>query len=282
MTLAQTLELRGFVALDAHWTSLAGGRTNRSWRVNSEAGSIVIKLFGPCGLNPMFPNDPNSEVLALEHLAGRKLAPVLLDHFQTKAGYCIVYEHVAGKMWQGGPASVAGLLDRVHALDAPLSLRRAPDGSHAIEQQTRLILSHCPPARARAVWHLKPGGSIPPSGRSCLLHGDPVPGNIIGSGDDWYLIDWQCPAIGDPCEDLSIFLSPAMQMAYRGVRLSENERQSFISGYPDLEIIERYLLLAPWYHWRMAAYCTWIQTRNEASVGSAYEAEIAAIRAWGC
>jgi len=279
MSLAQTLERRGFAVSGACWNTLSGGRTNRSWWVTGETLSIVVKLFDPRGQNPMFPNDPVSEALALEHLAGLELAPVLLDHFGTASAVCIVYEYIKGKTWRAGAGSVAGLLKRVHAIEAPRQLRRAPDGSHAIEQQTKVILSQCPSHRAQAMWDLKPVGSIPPTGRSCLLHGDPVPGNIIGSGTDWHLIDWQCPSVGDPCEDLAIFLSPAMQLTYRGACLSKSEHRAFISAYGDHEITERYQRLAPWYHWRMAAYCTWIEARRDVSARAACDAEIASMPA---
>ena len=113
----------------------------------------------------------------------------------------------------------------------------------------------------------------------CFLHGDPVAGNIVGNPEDWRLIDWQCPAIGDPCEDIALFLSPAMQMAYRGAPLSEGERQRFLATYPDPEITRRYQSLAAFYHWRMAAYCLWLDSRGDRAAGEGTEAEIAAMSA---
>jgi aminoglycoside phosphotransferase (APT) family kinase protein len=60
------------------------------------------------------------------------------------------------------------------------------------------------------------------------------------------LIDWQCPAVGDPCEDIAIFLSPAMQLAYRGTVLSRAEEQVFLTAYSDASTLKRYANIAPW------------------------------------
>ena len=114
-------------------------------------------------------------------------------------------------------------------------------------------------------------------GRACLLHGDPVPANIIAGARSLRLIDWQCPAIGDPCEDLAVFLSPAMQMTYRGSKLGTRETSEFLSAYPDPGIIARYRQLAPWYHWRMAAYCLWQAANGDPKAIDAKQAEIRAM-----
>ena len=91
------------------------------------------------------------------------------------------------------------------------------------------------------------------------------------------LIDWQCPAIGDPCEDIAVFLSPAMQIIYRGTALSTAERNAFLRAYPDEATIQRYRQLEPWYHWRMAAYCLWKEARGDKHAARAYAAEIDAL-----
>lgn len=122
---------------------------------------------------------------------------------------------------------------------------------------------------------------VVPSGRRALLHGDPVPGNLILSPDGPVLIDWQCPATGDPTEDLAIFLSPAMQMFYRGRPLSADEAATFLGAYGDAATVARYRALAPWHHWRMAAYCLWRMARgggDSRAEAAAFDAELAAMR----
>lgn len=273
----EALLLRGLALPGAHWTPLVGGRSNKSWCVDAQAQPIVVKLFTTGSDNPLFPNDPVLEVASLRHLEGTQLAPVWLDDFSTEAGYCVVYAHVPGETWQEGAAEIAALLHRVHGLNAPVPMRVAPDGSTALVRQTEAILAQCAASRADSFRRLQPARMVPPSGRKCFLHGDPVPGNIVGAPGDWRLIDWQCPAIGDPCEDIALFLSPAMQMAYRGAPLSAGECQSFLAAYPDRETIQRYRSLAGLYHWRMAAYCLWLDSRGNCAAREGAEAEIAAI-----
>lgn len=255
--LAKLVAARGLSGGPARWVVLDGGRTNKTWRVTDGARQIVVKLFPQNSPNPLFPNDPLNEIRALRHLEPHNLAPRLLDHFATPFGQCVIYEHLKGETWKNDPAPVARLLKRLHRLDAPEGLRTPPDGSRALQRQGEMILELCPKPLADWARTLMPVVVIPPVGARCMLHGDPVAGNIIGAGRDWRLIDWQCPATGDPCEDIAIFLSPAMQLAYRGIALSEPEKAAFLDAYDDDKVLKRYTNLAPWYHWRMIAYCLW-------------------------
>ena len=43
-----------------------------------------------------------------------------------------------------------------------------------------------------------------PPGPSTLVHGDPTPENIIDTGDDVVLLDWEEARFADPCIDLGI------------------------------------------------------------------------------
>ena len=50
-----------------------------------------------------------------------------------------------------------------------------------------------------------------------------MPGNLILGEKGLRLIDWQCPAIGDPIVDIMMFLSPGMHEIY-GSGKAINER----------------------------------------------------------
>jgi thiamine kinase-like enzyme len=118
-----------------------------------------------------------------------------------------------------------------------------------------------------------PERTVAPSGASRLLHGDPVPGNLIDCGKTLRLIDWQCPAAGDPCEDIALFLSPAMQIAYRGTPLSQAEENEFLSAYGCDSTVTRYRSLAAWYHARNLAYCLWQLYQGESAAALRAKAE---------
>ncbi len=278
-TLSPYLRDRGLLGHGAAWTALSGGRTNWLWRITQQRSDIVVKLFAGNTKNPLFPNDPASEVLALQHLDAQNIAPRLLDHFPTSAGYCIVYSHLPGNPWHTDVAEAAHMLYRLHQITPPAGLRRAADGSAELRKHSLSILDACPSQRADGVRALEPRSDVVASGQACFLHGDPVPANIVVTPGTMRLIDWQCPATGDPCEDLSVFLSPAMQLSYRGAVLGDDEISAFLATYPDEAAIARYGQLARWYHWRMAAYCLWKESRGDPNAAAAGAAELAALRA---
>ena len=197
---------------------LEGGRTNQVWRIEAPEPSI-LKVYPPKSDNPMFANDCGDEIRSLACLGQTGLAPHLLASDDAAPPRWIVYRHVAGKPWSRGTADVAQLLARLHGTKAPENLPQNPGGSRALAQQTRTILSQCTSRTARTLERQALPAPVGPVGRLSLIHGDPVPGNILSVPDWLTLIDWQCPAMGDPTEDLSLFMSPAMQSLYRGAPL---------------------------------------------------------------
>lgn len=232
----------------ADWIALPGGRTNLVWRV----GAVVVKLYRREAASPLFPNDPAAEVLMLDHLSATGLAPRLVCHGHASGQDYVVYSHADGRAWSEGAEDAGRLLARVHARMAPPGLRMAPVGSGAILAQTRLIL-----AQAGQQMQVPPDPGLGPPSRLALIHGDAVAGNLIRGEAGLTLIDWQCPAMGDPVDDLAAFLSPAMQWLYLGRRLSPNERHAFLAACPDQDCAGRYLALAPILHARLKAHCLW-------------------------
>src|SRR6056297_4022455 len=277
-TLPPALVAAGIVPPDASWTALEGGRTNRLWRVSRPSGGlVVVKLYRQAAPNPLFPNDPAVELRLLRHLSGHGIAPHPLYFGKTPAGPCLVYAHLAGAAWTRGAYMAASVLKRLHAIAPPPGLRNAPDGSLALGEQTAAILARCESHAAHAARSLMPRHEVPALGRATLLHGDPVAANMVVGETGARLIDWQCPAIGDPCEDIALFLSPAMQMAYRGAPLTPADVTTFLKAYDAPDILSRYTRLAPWYHARSYAYAVWQATHGEATAIHRANAEKAAL-----
>lgn len=272
-TLTQELASCDHIPSRARWIRLHGGRTNHVWQVTGPNGGdpVVVKLYDEDADNPLFPNRPQDEASVLRVLEGRGLAPRLLHHVVTRLGPCLIYSHLEGAAWRRDPKTAAALLNRVHRVTPPQGLRLPPDGSMALEQQITAILGRL--GKSLADLPDLPSQKIKPSGAGCLLHGDPVPGNMIDCGERLMLIDWQCPAIGDPCEDIALFLSPAMQIAYRGEALSKPDESAFLSAYDDSATLCRYANLAPWYHARTLAYCLWQVEQGESAAIHRAEAE---------
>lgn len=249
---------------DRAWQALRGGRVNRCWRV----GSVVVKAHDPEGATPLFPNDPEAEAAALRLAAPAGLAPALVA---AGAGW-IAWVHAPGRTWRAGAARAARLIGRVGALALPPERFRAlPAGSAALRAAAAAL---APPAAGLPP--LPPDPGLPPV-LPRLVHGDAVPGNLILGPAGDRLIDWQCPGLGDPAEDIAAFLSPAMQFLYRGWPLSAGEVAAFLAAWPRGDEVARYRCLAPLLHWRLAAHCAGRALRGDAGYAQAARIEIAAL-----
>jgi len=271
------LLLSGYIPRDSKIEPLTGGRTNHVWRIISSESDQVLKLYRLGAKNPLFPNEPESEISCLTALSGLGLAPRFIESGINSDGRWLLYEHVAGPVWSREVAQVAQLLARVHHIQAPLCSRLGANGSTDIFNQTCAILDLCQSKRRDRILTLTPTQYVPPTARLRLIHADPVPGNIVLNSHRAMLIDWQCPAFGDPAEDLAVFLSPAMQMLYRGFVLTKSEKQTFLAAYPDRAVVDRYQDLESWFHWRMAAYCLWQTEQGNKDYAAGLELELSQI-----
>jgi hypothetical protein len=245
---------------DAPWQPLSGGRSNWLWRV----GDLVVKCYDQTAASPLFPNDALAEARALAAFAPLGLAPALVG----AGADWVIYRHLQGAMWAGDPAPVAGLLHRLHGADVPPALfRPLPNGSAALLAQARAMADglDLPPPPADP--QIAPVTPRP-------VHADAVAGNVIISPDGARLIDWQCPGMGDPAEDLAAFLSPAMQWLYTGRTLTPAQRAAFLRAYPDRMTVDRFLALEALFRWRMAAHCAWKAKRGDPDYAAALRLEL--------
>jgi len=288
---------------EARWSSMRGGQSNRSWTAGTPGAECVVKLYGgrpsddgaerveagdarqgsrgdvpDAGpANPMFANDPVAEAMALDHLAPMGLAPERIASLDTSHGRCLIYRRIPGLPWRRGTERVAGLLGRIHAIAPPPGLRRQDGSGAAVLAHGAAILALCPAGEAsdRLAAARPPDPGVANVAAPALVHGDPVPGNIIEGPSGLTAIDWQCPAAGDPCGDFAIFLSPSMQLAYRGRALTSAERAAFLNA-ADPTLVTRYRALAPALHWRLAAYRLWCGPARGTDVAREVEMELAA------
>lgn len=256
---------------------LYGGRTNRVWKVHSGKNDAVLKLYCAQFQNPLFRNDARLEAECLRALNSSGFVPNLRATGSFGDDSWVYYDHAPGTPWTAGAERVALLLRKLHQTPVNLDLPNGCNGSNDLDQHAHRILTACQSEQQKILLAKRPKGHIPPLPDPCLIHGDPVAGNILQSPGGLTLIDWQCPALGDPCEDLAIFLSPAMQQLYRGIPLSEAEVTQFLAAYDRPDITERYLSLRPWFAWRMAAYCLWRIENGAPDYATGYELEVAGL-----
>ena len=248
-----TAALARLLPAPAAWEPLPGGRTNRLWRI----GPLVLKRHDPAAASPLFPNDPQAEARALTLFAPHGLAPRL----RASGDDWLIYDHAEGTPWRGDPAPVARMLHRLHATPVPPgTFRPLPNGSAAlIADAARFAPADLPPPPDPQI------GPVPPR----PVHADPVPGNIIATAQGPLLIDWQCPGLGDPAEDLATLISPAMMWLYTGAKPPEGWAEAVLTAYPDPATADRTRALLPLYHWRIRAHCAFRAARGDADYATA-------------
>ena len=250
------LELRRFLAKQgladsqAELRKLKGGYLNTVWCIDAPNRCLVAKEFVKPMTGTLFPNLPMDEAEALRRLAGLDVAPELVGFWPEKS--LLIYDFVEGNMWDGDVQGVAQMLLRKEAAD-PTGFRNVPLNPQDIIAEGDALFARCksPPD---AIY--PPRVHVPPPQKLSLIHTD-IGVNLVGAGKTLRLIDWQCPAIGDICEDVYSFLSPAFQILAEREPLTDAEVSNFWLALmrPDLEA--RYALLRPAYAWRFSGYCAW-------------------------
>ena len=263
--------------LPSQWEKLLGGRSNALWRGRTGGADLVVKLYLPSGATPLFPNDPAAEHQILQDLGPLGLAPEALAHIHGEFGTALIYRYVDGQAGDVTLTDLAKVLRRVHQLRPENPPGLMPSGSEALLRQASEILSWCQDdphgvaARIEALRHAAPIDGVE---TPALIHRDPVWTNVVRSSSGVVLIDWQCPAMSDPCEDIAIVLSPFMQVTYLGRRLVMQEVQEFLKSYSCAETVARYRTLAPFFAARMAAYAQWCAEAGRGAAKSAVQDEL--------
>jgi hypothetical protein len=289
---------------EVHLELLAGGYRNHvyRWRRQPTMADAVVKVFVESPANPLFPTLPQHEASALSLLDGTGLAPEPLAYeLDPHLGHVLVYAMVRGETWSSGAAAVGRLLRRVHAVDTGSTVFRfrtlvsTPEDVAAQALSIIRLIDDHPLARLLRQLVDRSAAAAPrASGPRCLVHTDPGPGNVIVGADGTRLIDWQCPGLGDPVEDLAGFASPAIQILYEHQPLADDEVADLLHGYDELpagndaarSASARFFALAPLYSARTAAYCAYRMSalaHTEPSVSARYadalHAELASLSA---
>ncbi|MEM7343979.1 MAG: aminoglycoside phosphotransferase family protein [Chloroflexota bacterium] len=291
--LHQTLITAGYLHSDdtISLKRLQGGYHNHVFRLQNQTTEHdwVVKQFLVGSDNPMFPTLPDDEAAALKMFSGTGLAPDFVGYLpDVSEGAILLYRFVPGSMWDGDLVAAAQLLYQTHHTPVVGNFRQLPITSDAILGHAKKIfdLMNNPepflePLRPYFFKrHVDPAPISP-----YLIHTDCGPGNMITGPEGTCLIDWQCPGIGDPVEDLTIFVSPAIQILYARDPLTLAERDLFLESYGDPTILARFERLNLFYRLRFMAYSAYrieslAETDPEISqrYQTAFDAELAYIR----
>ena len=188
-------------------------------------------------------------------LDGSDIAPKPYKYLKTPFGEVLLYNYIKGQTWSHDVETVSELLTRIRKHKYPKGLRTLSNLPSDIKQTGLEIINKLNSYHKSKLIKICPDVSISDI-EPVLLHTDVVPGNLILGDEGLRLIDWQCPAIGDPIVDIMMFLSPGMHVIYRSEKLSMSDHEKFLMNLTP-RLLNRYNIIGPLYHWRLAAYCFW-------------------------
>ena len=249
---------------------LEGGYHNDVYRLRLGRRTVVEKHYAtPHGPNPMYPNLPEQEALALQVLAPTGRAPRFVGFRPSVGGEraVLTYEFVHGSEWTRGVADVARLLHDVHRAPVDRRLRPLLATPADVLGHADAMIDDVPGRMSAPLRSVRPVLGVAerrsrPATES-IVHTDCGPGNVIRGGvRGLVLIDWQCPGRGDATEDVACFRSPAMMILYGKPTLSRATAQRFLDTYAGLgehgaDTIRRHATVGVAWHYRIAAYCIW-------------------------
>ena len=248
------LLMQGVMTDQTVWYTQSGGRSNKVWRLKGEK-DLICKLYLETKTNPLFNNIPEAEYRCLLWLEGSNIAPKPYKFLKTPFGEVLLYNFISGETWSHDVETVSELLTRIRNHKYPKGLRRLSIVPSDIKQSGFEIINRLNGYHKNELMNICPNVSISDI-EPVLLHTDVVPGNLIIGDEGLRLIDWQCPAIGDPIIDIMMFLSPGMHKIYGPGKLSMKDHEDFLMSLSS-DLRNRYNKIGPLYHWRLAAYCFW-------------------------
>lgn len=237
---------------------LMGGFWNDVYRLRGNGRDWVIKHFRAANPDGLYPILPQAEALALQMLSGLEIAPEPVAFLPDVP--LLVYEFFAGDVWQEDVAGIGRLLRRLH--DVPVTadsgFRQLPlETADILQQGDQLLAQAEPDTQVQRLRAIRPPPQPRPLLKRCVLvHTDPWAGNFVQNGRHLCLIDWQCPGLGDPVEDVWTFLYAGYEMLLGWPRFDESVATEFWRGYGAETAVQPCLeIIAPSYTYRLAAHC---------------------------
>ncbi|MGH8927526.1 MAG: phosphotransferase [Acidimicrobiia bacterium] len=231
---------------------LEGGYRNTLYRLRGSGFDWVVKQYAPPDPNPLFPLLFEHEWRFLLEYGDDLMAPELVAGDQERR--VLLYRYVPGLPWDGDIGGAARLLSRVASMAGAAWLRTLPSSVAELRAHTDRIVNGVKEPPVGLLNHFDVA-EVPFESR--LVHTDCGPGNMIGGAGSYLLIDWQCPGLGDPVEDLVAFTSPGVQILNGRQPLTRSEIDDLLRSYVHRDVVDRYHHKAVLYRARLAAYWAW-------------------------
>jgi len=189
---------------------LAGGSVNEVFKVDSRAGSFVLRLNGPAWLRPGV--DRQRELLLHRAAAAGGIAPRIVDADPAREGMLIT-AFEPGRLWREADYRDVAALHRLgerlaalHALPVPAAVAAFDPWSIA-QQYLALIRSRDRPAPAAQERLERRCRELLSSSLSpCVAHGDLAHHNLLDNARLW-LLDWEYAQRSDALMDVACVLA---------------------------------------------------------------------------
>jgi aminoglycoside phosphotransferase (APT) family kinase protein len=215
---------------------LAGGTANSTYRVRTRDGEFALRLHDPG--STLLGIDRGSELLLHQAAARAGIAPALIA--ADPAGRFLISEYRGGAVWRpqdmGDPVRLQRLAQRLRALHA-LPAPPAPDydPSRLLDAHAERIARADAAAGSQLTPWLKRAQRIL---RDCalarrphsIIHNDLHHSNILDTGAELYLIDWEYAAVADPLFDLACLIAYYPDAGAHAPMLID------VSGLPGVEL----------------------------------------------
>lgn len=252
---------------------LDGGSTNAVYLVTLAPSGVkvVLKVSTEGSDTPLFENRPQTEWRLLCALSTIGVAPMPISKLSLGDGeFALAYHFVEGKLGARSPSALAGVLRTTHESSPVFSLQTRVMNAPDLLVQSDQLLSVPLPKWAVA---LKPKRPVQlPKIKPRLIHSDPIFNNIVtDKNGKTVLIDWQCPALGDPLEDIAHATSTGMAEAYSAP--PPFDVWDVLEEYGEQSLTMRASSCLPLYSWRMLCYCHWQASQGHTRYAAAVEHE---------
>ncbi|MDP5291336.1 phosphotransferase [Oceanimonas sp. CHS3-5] len=184
-------------ALRGRLTPLAGGYTNRCFRLNTETQSYWLRLG--CEAPASLGIDRHLELMAHGLAAEAGLAPAI--RYADAGSGLLVLDWLNEPDWRQAPGTLAALMPKVAQLHG-LKVPDLPLLSLTQRVQHYLDQLHSLPAWLAPLLAAFERPALNPTFVPALCHCDLTAGNVLGPRP--WLLDWEYAALADPAFELAV------------------------------------------------------------------------------
>lgn len=191
---------------------LAGGSVNQVFRIDSRAGSFVLRLNGAAWRRPGV--DRQRELLLHRAAAAGGIAPQIIQADPARDGLLIT-SFEPGRLWRESDYREVSALHRLgerlaalHALSVPAGVAAFDPWSIAQQYLALISASGHPAPSAEAQAHCERrcrefrSSAMTP----CIVHGDLAHHNLL-DGERLWLLDWEYAQCSDALMDVACVLA---------------------------------------------------------------------------